>query len=140
MRRTNNGAPQAPDGHLTTFYNGACPICRREMEHYRRLDAEEGDGALGWCDVAQAPDALAAFGIGAEAAKRRLHVVDGDGRLHAGIDAFILLWEQMPRYRGLARLARLPVVHGIAAWGYEHVVAAAFYRWARRLERHAAAR
>jgi predicted DCC family thiol-disulfide oxidoreductase YuxK len=120
---------------VTTYYNGACPACRREIEHYRRLAERAGDASLAFCDVAREPAALAGLGIEPETAKRRIHLVDEAGRLHVGADAFIVLWDRMPRYRWLARLARLPMLRPLAAWGYEHVVSAAFYRWARRRER-----
>ena len=36
---------------LTAFHNGACPICRMEIEHYKRLSRAHGLGAiLAWCD------------------------------------------------------------------------------------------
>jgi predicted DCC family thiol-disulfide oxidoreductase YuxK len=122
---------------LTTYYNGACPVCSREIGHYRRLgeiDRAAG-GPLGWCDVAASPDALAAFGIDQAAAKRRLHVVDGTGRLHVGVDAFALLWETLPRYRPLAAIVRHRTVRPAATWLYDRVLAPALVALDKRRER-----
>ena len=114
----------------TIFYNGACPVCRHEMQRYTDADP---DGRTAWCDAAeQAPDALLAQGISHRAAKRRLHAVDDHGRLHAGIDAVALLWERTPGQAWLAALARHRLVHPLAAFVYDRLIAAALYRWAER--------
>ena len=41
---------------------------------------------------------------------RLLHAKDDDGKLHIGIDAFILIWRQLKRWRILAILVSLPVI------------------------------
>jgi predicted DCC family thiol-disulfide oxidoreductase YuxK len=61
--------------------------------------------------------------IDGEALKRRLHALDEAGRLHVGLDAFILSWSRLPRFRWLSRLAVLPPVHAVAGWFYENVLA-----------------
>lgn len=97
----------APPRGIVTFYNGACPVCRTEIGHYRGIDARHGLD-LGWCDISREPDVAAALGVDGEALKRRLHAVDEDGGLHVGLDAFILLWSRLPRFRWLSRLVAFP--------------------------------
>ena len=70
---------ERPD--LTVCFNGSCPICRAEIEHYRQLAGE--DAGIAWLDVAADPAAAERLGIGGEAGFRRLHSVDAAGRLHA---------------------------------------------------------
>lgn len=121
----------------TVFYNGSCPVCRAEIEHYRRLD-RSAESALAWADVA-GPDATAVRpGIDAEAMRRRLHVVDADGRLLVGVPAFARIWEHLPRFRWLARLVRLPLLSTAAGLLYEPL-AAGLYAWDRRRRRKAGA-
>lgn len=117
----------------TVLYNGSCPVCRTEIEHYRRLDRVAG-AALEWQDVAGLGRAVAPPGVDAEAMRRRLHVVDADGRLLVGIPAFARIWEHLPRYRWLAKVVRLPVVRTLAAQLYEPV-AKGLYAWDRRRRR-----
>lgn len=121
---------------LTVIYNDTCPICAREVDAYRRVTGREGlnvaYAGLSQCD-------LAAFGLTSDAAARRFHVMK-DGVLHDGIPAFALLWETMPRLRWLARLVRLPVVRGLAALVYDHVLAPALFALHRRRERRGKAR
>ena len=128
----------APPRGIVTFYNGACPVCRTEVGHYRGIDARHGLD-LGWCDISREPDVAAALGVDGEALKRRLHAVDEDGGLHVGLDAFILLWSRLPRFRWLSRLVAFPPpVHAVAGWFYEHILAALLYAMNRRRERHGA--
>ena len=115
---------------VTTYYNGACPICRREIEHYKRVTACD-NRELTWCDISRQPAAVAALGLDQEAVKRRLHVVDGNGRLLIGVPAFAALWSEIPRYRWLATFVGLPGVRQMAAGVYE-LLALWLYRRNRR--------
>jgi predicted DCC family thiol-disulfide oxidoreductase YuxK len=99
----------------TVIYNGACPICSREID-------------LNGAD-------LSPFGISHDEAARRLHVVEG-GRLLAGVDAFRALWRATPGFGWAARLAGLPGVRTAAEAVYERLLAPALYRrHLRRLHR-----
>lgn len=109
---------------LTTFYNGACPACRAGIGQYREACAgTEAERDHAWCDISEMPQALAARGIGPDEATRRLHVIDREGRLWRGLDAFLVLWRSIPRYRWMGRLVALPGVHALANWLYEGVIA-----------------
>lgn len=124
------------DGRLTTLYHGACPVCGREVAHYRRY-AQDRALPLGWEDISdgRAAPLMAAHGIDREAAKKRLHVVTPDGRLLSGVDAFQALWAEMPRYRRLARLVGLPLVKPIARLVYDRLLAPTLYAFNRRAGR-----
>ena len=61
-------------------------------------------------------------------AARRLHVLH-EGKLTSGLDAFIVLWQQMPRTKGLAWLASLPVIRPVASAVYDHILAPIIYQW-----------
>ncbi len=123
---------------LTVFYNGACPICGAEVRHYQKL-AAASDAPLAWVDISRTPEALDAHGIDGEGAKRRLYASGPDGRLMGGVEAFAQLWERLPRYRWLARLARLGPVRPLAEVLYERILAPGLYRFNRRRERRLAA-
>ncbi len=123
----------------TTFYNGACPLCSMEIGRYR-ADANAVKASLSWVDVSTDGngDALAHYGVTQDMAYRRLYALDANGKLVVGVDAFILIWQALPRWRWLARVMALPVVHPVACWMYEHVAARAIYAWNKRRLRKAA--
>jgi predicted DCC family thiol-disulfide oxidoreductase YuxK len=54
----------------TMVYDGGCPLCRREVAHYRRLDRAD---RVRWIAITREPEALASHGIGYAAAMERLH-------------------------------------------------------------------
>jgi predicted DCC family thiol-disulfide oxidoreductase YuxK len=110
------------------YYNGACPVCRFEIEHYK--DGPDGH-AVQWHDLGSDPEALASFGIDRAGAKRRLHVRDEAGRMHSGVDAFILIWQRMPRYRSLARFVGRRGVRPVAALVYDKLLAPLLFHWNR---------
>ena len=62
--------------HLpVVFFDGGCPLCRREIAHYRRIDSAQ---RLCWVDAASEPEALSRHGLSLEAAMAELHVLDGN--------------------------------------------------------------
>ncbi len=105
------------------FYDGGCPLCRREIAHYRRIDSAE---RLRWVDALKKPGTLAEHGLSLERAMAELHVLDEAGRWQRGVDAFLVIWQNLPAYRWLAKLVitlglRRPlgfVYRHFAAWRY----------------------
>lgn len=127
MNPTDN--PRRP----VVFYDGACPLCRREIAHYRRLDRQQ---RLTWLDIATRPQLLQAYDIAWEAAMQRLHVIGADGRLLTGARAFRELWQHLPGYRWLARVVTLPGMLPVLEQAYMWF---AHRRWRRRCGAHCAA-
>lgn len=119
----------APDSAVTVYYNGACPVCRTEIRHYQRIAERYGVTTLGWVDITARAGTLDTYGIDDDAIIRRLHVVGPDGRLLAGVDAFIAVWARLPRYGWLARLAAVAWIKPLAQALYDRVLAPALYRW-----------
>lgn len=113
-------APARP----VVFYDGACPLCRREIAHYRRIDRS---GGLDWIDAASDAETLARYGLSIERAMAELHILDTTGAWCRGLDAFITIWTHLPPYRWLARLASLPGLNQALAVAYRH-----FARWRYR--------
>jgi predicted DCC family thiol-disulfide oxidoreductase YuxK len=113
------------DPRPIVFFDGACPLCRREIAHYRRIDGEE---RLRWVDAASEADTLVGHGLDLERAMAELHVLDGYGHWHRGVDAFLVIWSHLSGYRWLAHLIsilRLRVPLGLiyrrfAAWRYRN--------------------
>ncbi|SLN48936.1 hypothetical protein PSA7680_02539 [Pseudoruegeria aquimaris] len=118
------------------LYNADCPVCNFEITHYADYARKEAL-PLTFKDLNR--DDFAAFGLTADQAARRLHVLK-DGQITAGIPAFLILWREMPRYRWLAKLVALPGLFQLSCFGYDRILAPLIYRWhLRRLKRRAAA-
>ncbi len=108
------------------FFDGSCALCSREIGHYQHLD---GTQSITWIDIADDPPALKAHDIDWIAAMERLHVIDGEGRLHTGVEAFLALWKELPYYRWLAKTIVLTRMTPALEWCY---VRFARWRLARR--------
>ncbi len=123
-------SPRTVPPRPTTLYNGACPVCGPEIRRYQRIDAST-NGDLGWRDISQEPGILAEWGLNPEDVKERLHVIDEAGQIHIGVDAFAVIWAELPGHRRLARMVRAPVVSWVARIVYDRLLAPALYRWNR---------
>jgi ubiquinone biosynthesis monooxygenase Coq7 len=95
-----------PPDILTVLYDGGCPLCRREIAHVKQQAAKQAGSALCFVDVSSSDSALPPD----EQAKllARFHVQRADGFRLDGAAAFVAMWERLPGWRWLARLARLP--------------------------------
>ncbi len=111
---------------ISVIYNGECPICRREIEVYQRLARREGLD-IDWQDLVETPEILDAHALTADQAARRLHVVDTDGQLLSGVEAFARLWRELPGFGWLARLVRFPLIRPFAFAVYEGVLGPFLY-------------
>ena len=120
-------------GAPVALYHGACPVCSLEIGHYQNYCARE-DIDLGWEDISSGTTApvLNSHGIDREDAKRRMTVIASDGTVHRGVDAFIVLWKEMPRYRLLSRIVAVPGIYHLGALVYDYLLAPALYAWNRR--------
>lgn len=117
---------------FTVFYDGGCGLCRTRIAIYK-IEARRGNLSIVWRDVSAEPEALAGFGIGPGEARRRLHVLDPDGTLLAGADAFALLWSALPGYRRLGRLIASPGFNAVAHAVHDSGLAHALHRARRGL-------
>lgn len=89
----------------TMFYDGGCPLCSKEVAHYRRIDANDN---VNWLDISTHPESLKQHDIAYTAAMKHLHVLNSKGEMLRGAYAFQALWQALPRYRVLAYLVSFP--------------------------------
>lgn len=102
------------DTKLTVYYDGSCPLCTAEIGHY---ETRRGAGAV--CFVNVAEEGIETGGdLDRETALKRFHVRKPDGTLLSGAAAFAEIWDTLPGWRWLARIAKLPGVLWILELGY----------------------
>ena len=99
------------------LFNAKCPICNAEICHYRDY-AEERGIVMGFDDLNQIDPAP--YGVNRIDAAKRLHVLH-EGSVISGVPAFVVIWQQLPRYRWLAKIVSLPIVHFLSNLIYLHI-------------------
>lgn len=114
-----------PKNRTVVLYNANCPVCSFEINHYAAYSKDQAL-AISFDDLNNAQK-LERWGLDADTAARRLYVLK-DGELTSGIPAFLMLWEDMPKYRWLARCASFPGVFRISCLAYDYVLAPLIYR------------
>ena len=95
-----------PDA-LTVLYDGACPLCRREIAHVKGLADRCADGTLRFVDLS-GPDRADLPQAERARLLARFHVERPDGSRLDGAAAFVAMWQRLPGWRWLAHAARLP--------------------------------
>lgn len=102
---------------LTVLYDGACPLCCREIGLYRCVQPRSPESAVHFADVND-PALKIPMGVTRERLLARFHVCMPNGELLSGARAFLALWAVLPGWRWLALLGRVPGVPGLMEFGY----------------------
>jgi predicted DCC family thiol-disulfide oxidoreductase YuxK len=111
------------------LYNETCPVCRVEIDAYRRRALSQGL-PIRFDTLDRAED----WGLTPYQAARQLHVWQ-DGRVLSGLEAFRALWSAMPGWRWVARVTGWPGVRQLVDLLYRRVAAPLLYRAHLRRQR-----
>ena len=85
---------------VKVWFDGACPLCRREIALMRRLDKRR---AINFVDVADGADPSCP--VDRSQLLARFHAEE-DGVMHHGAAAFAAMWRAIPLLRPLGLAAR----------------------------------
>lgn len=95
------------------YFNNSCSVCRMEINHYKKFNEK-----LGWIDVTNNKEAQKETAKSSAELIRRLHVKQ-DGKIYQGIDAFLIVWSRLPKYRWLYKLVKTPGIYHASYVAYE---------------------
>jgi len=96
----------------TLYYDGACPVCRAEVDKLNRLTG----GRLNLEDIHELGDTEA--GLDKNRLLSRLHLKTADGRWITGLTANIRAWHHTP-FRYLWRMLDWPLINRVSHPCYE---------------------
>lgn len=103
------------------FYDGSCRLCRREINHYRRIDQS---GSIQWVDISSDVETLKSYDISFDRSMRILHAVNKSGQVVVGVHAFVLIWSYLDYYKHLAKCVQYLKLEKVLNYFYQH-----FARW-----------
>ena len=101
---------------IIVFHDDRCGLCLKEINHYKKIAPK---GIFDWAGISYSNDKLSKYNISNTEALKLLHVIDNDNKIHIDLDAFILIWQQLKRWRILATLISIPGVYTIANFIYK---------------------
>ena len=119
---------------LAVFYDGQCPLCSAEIDHYRRIDKSS---EIQWLDLHHNTASLAEYDIGFDQAMGELHAViyaaDKSGTIVTGVDSFLEIWKRLDRYRWLSHLVGWRPVKYLTEYAYKVFARGRFNRRKARM-------
>ena len=101
---------------IAVYFDGACPMCAKEIAYYQRLDTEQ---RVQWVDVA-GPNPSCPIGYDQQTLLARFHVKDmRTGQIYDGAAGFAKLWTAMPApWKQLGAVASLAPITWLLELGY----------------------
>ncbi|CAN5531408.1 DUF393 domain-containing protein [soil metagenome] len=104
------------ENRVEVFFDGECPLCRREIDMLRRIDRES---RIRFTDIAAPGFDPKAFGLELDhaALMARIHGRRANGELIEGVEVFRELYAAVG-FRRLVALSRLPIVRDVMNLGY----------------------
>jgi predicted DCC family thiol-disulfide oxidoreductase YuxK len=99
----NNGMNLEPN-RLKVYYDGACILCSREIDHYRKKDTEQ---KIEYVDISAPYFDAAEEGLDPVAVNKYFHVRTKDGDVITGVSAFNAIWEELGVFKLLSIMSKL---------------------------------
>lgn len=99
---------------VTVWYDGGCPLCRREISLMERLDRRD---RIRFIDVSEGSGEGAECPLDRQALLERFHARE-DGEIVSGAAAFAAMWRAIPILRPLGLLARNRFMLAVLEVGY----------------------
>lgn len=97
------------------YYDGLCILCSREIDHYRR---QTGSESITFIDITASQFSAQNEGLDPFLVHKVMHVKTAAGELKTGVEAFITIWQQLPRYQRIAKIANIKSVQSVLNLGY----------------------
>lgn len=96
------------DKNISVYFDGLCHLCYREINQYKKMKGSEN---IEFVDITNPSFNADRLGLDPIQVHKSLHVKDRSGSLHTGVDAFIFIWNEIPKLKILASIAQLSPIH-----------------------------
>lgn len=107
---------------IKVFYDGKCGLCSKEINHYKNIAPEN---IFEWIDITEiSEESLNKENLDTLSCLKLFHVKDNEGKFHTRVDAFIIIWSQLNKWKKLATIIKLPLIYGFAK-----IIYSLFAKW-----------
>lgn len=112
---------------IEVYYNSACPVCNAGIVSQKG----KMDGCLiEWKDVHSDNALVNNIDAELEFVRERLHIINTEGNILVGFEAFLEIWRNSPTEYWKATVFSLPIISQIGTVSY-NLFAAVLYQWNR---------
>ena len=101
---------------ISVFYDDKCSLCSREINFYKKIAPK---APLKWLGISSSSKELKNAKVKRLDALMFLHARDQDGIFHIGVDAFILIWRNLPYFKYINYIISLPGIYQLAIFIYD---------------------
>ena len=106
---------------ICVFFDGRCSVCSGEIAFYKRMDNKN---IFEWIDINTNKKKLEKYKISTDSSLLFLHVLDKEGKVKIGVDAFITIWEEFKYLKILSKI--------IGFWPVKKLVNFFYKIWAKK--------
>ncbi len=99
---------------MEVYFNNSCKICKAEIDLYKKEQVNE----INWIDITNNKAARIETNKNNKELLRRIHVKK-DGKIFSGAEAFLIVWKNIPKYKILYSIFRLPIIFQMFSVLYE---------------------
>lgn len=108
-------AKKSNSPHLTVYFDGACVLCSKEIDLYRKRDQKN---AIVFVDISAQTFDPKKEGVDVTYVKKVFHVKTSDGQLLTRVDAFVAIWDAIGTFRPLSKAAKSRIFRPLFDLGY----------------------
>ncbi len=101
------------------YYDGLCRLCSAEINHYKSM---RGASKISFVDITGFEFDAKKEQLDPQKIHQEMHAKDMNGNLLIGVDAFILIWSQLPALAWLGKLAKIKFFNLILQGAYSGFV------------------
>ena len=113
---------------MKVYFNNSCKICKAEIDLYKK----ENISHINWIDITDNKIAKIETNKNDKELLRRLHVIK-NGKVFSGAEAFLLVWKNIPKYRILYSIFKLPIIFRIFSISYEIIAFLLYHKNKKQL-------
>ena len=99
---------------IIVFFDGKCNLCSKEINYYRKIAPKD---VFDWQDININGNDFIKTGIKTSDGLKILHVLDNNV-LYVGVDAFIIIWNNLSYWKILGMLVSLPLIKQMVGLAY----------------------
>ena len=100
---------------LTIFYDGACIVCAKEINHYK---AKDDRNLLDLVDISSSEFDASKFNLDPVKLNVHMHTMDNENNVFIGVDSFLEIWKRLNGYRILVPFFGSKILRPSMNFGY----------------------